>query len=148
MKNNKFAERFEQAGGTRIDKMFWIASSYELSDLKEMLSDIEPEDFIKMFPEVANLSMYEQYRQDETLVQALTDYNYWGIIVEAHVPQCDNFRFDEKGHPTSWSVHEGVCTIIHAYGETLNALIVSIEKQYKQLFKQWVAKEKKKQSKK
>lgn len=147
MSNIKFAERFEQAGGARINEMFWIASSYEVSDLGELLSNIEPEDFMKMFPKVGSLSMYERWREDEGLAQALTEYGYWGLVAEVHVPQCDNFRFDDEGEPRSWSVHPGISTIVHAYGETLNQLMVSIEKQYKQLFKEWVAKEKKKASK-
>lgn len=143
MDNFQAVERFDQAGGARIEKLFWIAASMEVSDLKDMLHEMDERDFKMNFPQLVKLNHYKECREDEELMQLLVDARLFGFLAEVLVPACDNFGY-KNGKPVRWQVHSGVCRLIHIYAETQEELLSKIEKEQNKLFAQWVAKDKKK----
>lgn len=144
MTNAQALEKFEQAHDARIAKLFWIAASMEVSDLKDMVNEMSEHDFEEAFPELIVLPGYADYAEDNDLFRLLIDNNYYGLIAEVHIPHCDGFKFDEKGKPTSWSINPGWSTLYYAYAETLSELTKKVKKISDKAFAYDIAKFKKK----
>lgn len=136
-------ERFNQAHGAKIDKLFWIAGSLDSSDLRELLEDMTDNDLKKCFPEIYESEYYKEYRKNDELRQALVDFRKFGLLAELHIPKADNFRYKD-GKPVSWSVHGGICSIEYVYAEDLENLMNEIEKVSEKVFQVHVKKDKRK----
>lgn len=145
--NKEAVERFEQSHDVRIEKMFWIAVSLENSDLKDFLEQMDDKAFNKCFPKISKSKHLEEYRNDNELLQALIDYDKFGLVAEIHIPIARDFTYDEKGKPTSWSLSLGHCRIDYVYAETLDLLLSEMEKSGETHFEEFVKEDKKKLSK-
>lgn len=145
IKNNQEAvDRFDQAHGARINRLFWIAGSLESSDLKDLLNDDMGEsDFEKCFPEVFNSEYFDDYKDNDELLQALVDFRKFGLLAEIFVPEADCFRY-ENNKPVSWSINQGTCRIEYVYAETLGKLLLEIEKSAAIVFREYIDADKKK----
>lgn len=143
--NIEAVQRFGQAHGAKIDKLFWIAGSMGNSDLKELLEDMSDKDFEKCLPEIYNSEYYSEYREDEDMCQALVIHRKFGLIAEVHIPEVSNFKYKNK-KPVSWSVHGGICGIEYVYAENLNELLTSIESISDKHFNDSVKKDQKKKA--
>lgn len=142
MNNIEAVDRFDQTSGVKIAKLFWIAGSLENSDLNEMLEEMEDDDFKKCFPEIFNSNNYEEYHNEGEFIQALINFNKFGLLAEIHLPECKNFKFENgKDHPVSWNVHKGICRIEYCYAETLEDLMSEIEKTSEKVFKHYIEQE-------
>ncbi len=142
MTNIEAVERFDQAHGAKIEKLFWIAGSLENSSLKEKLEEMEEKDFKKCFSEIFNSKHYEYYRTDDEIMQAIVDFRKFGLFAEIHLPKCYNFKYEKgKKHPVSWSISYGICRIEYCYGETLEELMNEIEKSSEKVFKEYISQE-------
>lgn len=139
MKNSDYVNRFNQAG-IIIHRMFWIAGSYESDDLKEMIMDIDIEDYEKIIPNV-DIESLESYLEDEIPVQIFADNNLWGFIAETRYPRPYDFVYDKKGRLLGNSVSKGIQTVDYVYGETIEELYVNIEKAAKENYKYCLDKE-------
>lgn len=140
MTNTEAVERFGQSNSTRIAKLFWIAGSLSNYELEDLLQEMEDLNFKNCFPDIFNSEYFEQYRDDKQLIQALVDFNKFGLIAEIYIPKADNFKY-EKGEPVSWSVHEGNCRVEYVYAETLELLMDGIEKTSESVFQEYIKKD-------
>jgi hypothetical protein len=145
--NKEAVERLQQSHDVRIEKMFWIAASLENSDLKDLIEEMDDEDFKKCFPDIAQSKHLEEYRNDDELLQALVDYDKFGLVAEIHIPIAKDFSYDEKGKPISWSSSFGHCRVDYVYAETLDLLLSEMEKSGDSHFRDFVKDGKKKLSK-
>jgi hypothetical protein len=143
MTNKEAINRFSQCHGAEIEKLFWIAGSLENSDFKEVIEEMDDDDFKKCFPEIENTDVY---REDDELTQALADNDYFGLLAVVHIPEASRFSYNEKGAPQGWSVSYGICRIHYAYAESLEALMAKIEEVAEIQFQKDVAKDKKKKA--
>ena len=144
MTNVEAVERFDQAHGTKIDKLFWIAGSLGSSnDLKDLLEDMSDKDFKRCFPEIYKSEYFKEYREDQQLEEALVDFSKFGLLAEVHVPEASNFKYKD-GKPVSWSVHGGICQVEYVYAENLEELMTEIEKVSEKVFREHVKEDKKK----
>jgi hypothetical protein len=145
--NKEAVERLEQAHGAKIEKMFWIAGSLENSDLRDLIEEMDDKAFKKCFPEIANSKHLQEYRNDNELLQALVDYDKYGLVAEIHIPIAKEFSYDKKGKPVSWSSSGGHCRVDYVYAETLDLLLAEMEKSGETHFKDFLKDDKKKLSK-
>jgi len=145
--NKEAVERLEQAHGAKIEKMFWIAGSLENSDLRDLIEEMDDKAFKKCFPEIANSPYLEEYRNDNEHVQALVDYDKFGLVAEILIPIAKDFIYDKNGKPVSWSSSGGHCRVDYVYGETLDLLLAEMEKSGETHFKDFLKDDKKKLSK-
>jgi len=142
MTNFEAVERFDQAHGAKIERLFWIAGSMDNSDFKDLIEEMEDKDWQKLFPEIHKSEYFQEYLDDDEALQALVDFRKFGLIAEIHLPECDNFRY-KKDKPVSWSVHGGICRIEYVYAETLEDLMREVEKASEKVFQEYVAKDRK-----
>lgn len=141
MTNREAVERLGQSHNARIEKLFWIASQMEESDLKDFLEYLTDKEWKELFPEIKQDKYFKEYLDNEDYLQLLCDYDKFGLLAEINIPECDNFQY-KNGKPVSWSVHSGCCRIIYAYGETLEELVQQIEKKSQKMFKKYLEKDK------
>lgn len=145
MKNRDAVERFDQAYGAKIEKLYWIAGSLKDRDFKDFINEMEEKDFEECFPEIFKSEYYQEYQNDDELVQALFDFNKFGLLAYVLIPECKNFTFKEGSErPTSWSSSAGVCRVAYCYGETREELLKSIEKKAEEIFQEYIQKHKSK----
>lgn len=144
MTNREAVNRFEQAYDAKIEKLYWIAGSLDNHDLRSIIEDdMSEKDFEKCFPKIFNSEYYKQYRDDNEILQAFVDFNYFGLFAEVYVPKCENFSF-KNGKPVSWSSSGGISRIEYVYAENLEDLMKEIELSGKKVFDDCVKSEKKK----
>jgi hypothetical protein len=144
MSNKKVVERFEQAQGAKIEKLFWIAGSLEHCDLKDLIEEMSDEAFENCFPEVFNSPYFEEYRDEGELLQALVDKDKLGLVAEILIPIAKNFSYDQDGNVSSWSSSSGYCQVDYVYGDTLELLLVEVEKSADKHFKYFLENDKNK----
>lgn len=128
--NKDALERLSQTQCAHISKLIWIAGSWENDrDIRDFLDDAD-EDFFKNF-------MPQLSEGTEDKMAALINNQLYGLLAEVHLPKNKNFSFlDDK--PVSWSVSMGHCEVEHIYAETLEGLIVEMEKLTKAKFeREW-----------
>ena len=142
MTNFEAVERFDQAHGAKIERLFWIAGSMGNSDFKDLIEDMEDKDWQKLFPEIHKSEYFQEYLDDDEALQALVDFRKFGLIAEIHLPECDNFRYEDD-KPVSWSVHGGICRIEYVYAETLEDLMSEVEKASEKVFQEYLNKDRK-----
>jgi len=148
MKNIEALERIEQAKGAKIEKLIWIAGSFESSELTDLLSELDDDRWKKLFPEIFESQFFEEARSDiEWMKDSLLDFKKLGLIAEINIPTCDCFSYT-NGKPTSWCSHPGICRIEYIYAESLEDLMSEIEKVAEKLFQEYVRADKKKLKKK
>jgi hypothetical protein len=147
MTNKEAVERFSKAQDIRIEKMFWIAGSLENSELRDLMEEISDKALKKCFPEIANSQYLKEYVNDNELVQALCDFDKYGMVAEILIPICDSFSYDKNNKPVSWSSSAGSCRIDYVYSDTLEGLMIEIEKSGEEHFKEFLKSDKKKFSK-
>src|SRR5690606_24317869 len=137
MKNTEATERIEQSHSAKVEKLFWIAGCLENSELKDLINEMEEEDFVECFPEIAEY--YQEYQEDEELIQALIDFRKFGLLAYVLVPECTKFTFQD-GRPIIYSINGGVCRVAYCYGETREELLKSIEEKSEQIFQEYIKK--------
>lgn len=148
MTNREATTRFDgYTHGTFINKLFWIAGSFDNSDFKDFLEEMQDNDWKDCLPEIAKSEYYKEYQKDREMGQALIDFNKFGLIAELHHPKCHNFRYDEKGKITGCQISMGNCRISYVYAENLEDLMSAIEKSADKIYKEYVSSEKKKVAK-
>ncbi len=128
---------------TFINKLFWIAGSFENSDFKELLEEMQDNDWKHCLPEIRKSKFYKEYQKDKEMAQALVDHNKFGLIAELHHPKCHSFYYNEKGNIQSCSVSLGSCRISYVYAEDLKGLMEAIEKSADKIYKEYVSNDKK-----
>jgi hypothetical protein len=145
MKNNQEAfDRFEQAYGAKINKLYWIAGSLENSDLKDLLhDDMDDSDFEKCFPAIYHSAHFNDYKDKHELLDALVDFRKFGLLAEVFIPEAECFIY-ENNKPVSWSIHEETWRIEYVYAETLSKLLLEIEKSAEKIFKEYIKADRKK----
>ncbi len=145
MTNKEAVEFFEgYTHGARVEKLFWIAASFETGDLKDLFNEIPSADLRRMFPALGKSQHFDQYAKDRQVLWGVMEFRNYGLIAEVHYPTCDNFSFDEKGNYTSCSVRSGVCRVGYAYGETMEDLAKDIQKVGEVLFQEFIEQDKNK----
>jgi len=136
MTNIEAAEKFfEQVERAEIAKMFWIAGSFERSELSDFLDEIPNDRYNEIFPD-ADSAKYD--RMDVLLARQLH-----GLIAEIHIPIASGFMFDSEGNPTSWSSSRGHCRVDYVYAETLIGLLNNIQLLANKHFNEFVTEAKK-----
>lgn len=147
MNNRDILDRFEQAHGAIINKMFWIPGAIESSDLADFLQYDCTSTFLeKLLPNSSEETINDCIDNQETSM-LFVDNNRLGLVAEIHLPQCDNFSYDKKGTPRSWSIHGGICRIKNVYGDTLEELLTEIEKVSEEVFQDYIKEDKTKKQK-
>ncbi|MFO0359259.1 MAG: hypothetical protein ACK50N_02065 [Flavobacteriales bacterium] len=140
MKHTEALERFQQAHNASISKLFWIAGSFQESDLRDFIEEMSEDQFKSCFPRIANSKYYQEYRDDGELLEAMVDSTYLGLLAEVLIPEATDFQF-EKGtrEPVSWS--KGIVSrIVICYGDNLESLLKSIEKKAEAYFQECIDK--------
>ncbi|NBA78592.1 hypothetical protein GOQ04_23755 [Emticicia sp. ODNR4P] len=145
MKNNQEAfDRFEQAYGAKIHKLYWIAGSLENSDLNDLLhDDMDDSDFEKCFPAIYHSAHFNDYKDKHEFLDALVDFRKFGLLAEVFIPKAECFIY-ENNKPVSWSIHEETWRIEYVYAETLSKLLLEIEKSAEKIFKEYIKADRKK----
>lgn len=143
MDNKEAVERFDQAHGAKIEKLFWIAAAMGSSDFKEFMEYLQDDDWQELFPEIHDSEYFQEYIDDGDEMQALVDFGMFGLIAEVHLPECRNFHYKD-GKPVGWSVHHSVCRIRYIYAETLEGLMAQVEKVSGEEFQKFIEKDHKK----
>ena len=147
MTNREAIQRFDgQVHSTFINKLFWIAGSFENSDLKDFLEEMQEEDWENCLPEIRKSKYFKSYQKNNDFIQALIDHKKFGLIAELHHPRCHNFNYDEKGKVRGCQVSSGNCRISYVYGENQEELMSAIEKSAEKIYNEYVAEDKKKNS--
>lgn len=149
MTNLEAVERFDQAHGAKIERLYWIAGSMDNSDFKDLVSDdFTDEDWKSIFPEIVKGGHLKEYRKDKEEMQAFCDYRKFGFLAEIHVPEASGFKFkNDSKKPWAWSVNGGICKIRYAYAETTDELMSKIEIEAKSCLDYDIKKELKKLAK-
>lgn len=128
MNNNEALERFDQANSVEIDKLFWIAASFESLELVSFLEDLDDNNWKECLPELFENEYFEDYKSDKELNRLLLDHDKLGFIAEVTFPRNYNFRYNKKGESIGWSSNGGIRTIKYIYAETTEELLAGIEK--------------------
>ncbi len=142
MKNTEALDRFEQAHGANIEKIFWIAGSLENSDLKDFIEEMDDKAFKKCFPAIYKSIDVDEYRDSGELLQELLIKEKLGLIAEITIPIAEGFDYDKDGNVKSWSSNGGRSRVDYVYAETLELLLVEIEKTSKTHFKNFIKEDK------
>lgn len=143
MTNLEAVDRFSQTHGANIDKLFWIASSMENSELQETLALLDSDDLKGMFPDLDVKTICAYMEDDEEgVVQLLLDHDKLGFVAEVHLPKCENFTY-RNNEPVSCSLNYSISRPICVYGETRDELMIEIEKISKLIFDESVARDRK-----
>jgi len=121
-KNNETIELFDQANA-EINKLFWLATCIESSELKGFLQELEKDAWEDMLPEVANNEFFDEYQHDDELSQLLIEMDKLGFIAEVTIAECDGFTFNDEDEVTTGSIHPGIRHIRYVYAETSEELI-------------------------
>lgn len=126
-----------------VEKLFWIATSYESKPLKDFLTEIYEDE---LFNEVFKLN--EKAEVDDPL-EAIQDWNKLGFVAEVHYPVLSDFKYkDGENNPWTFSGGKGHCRIEYLYEENLDNLILSIEDKAAKLFNEFKAADLKKNPRK
>jgi hypothetical protein len=145
--NREAVDRFEQAYNAKIEKLYWLAGSLDNHDLRSIIEDdMSEKDFKKCFPKIFNSEYYKEYLDDNEILQAFVDFNYFGLFAEVYVPKASDFTF-KNGKPVSWSSNGGISRIAYVYAETMEELLKEIELSAKEIFDDCIQSEKKKKVK-
>lgn len=146
--NTEAVERFDQAHGAKIEKMYWIASSLGNSDLKDFIESMaDSKGFKKCLPEIANMPHFKKYLKDDDILQAFIDKDKFGLVAEISIPIAKDFNYHENGKIRSWSANGSHCRVDYVYAETLDLLLAEIEKSAESHFKEFIKEDKKNRSK-
>ncbi len=155
MTNKQILLNLNKIPGTPlIDQLIWVAAAIENSELEDILSAMDPNEWKTCFPEIYNSPNFGHYVNDDDdewenrggeRIQALIDFEKLGFIAEVHIAECKNFRYkDEK--PISWQPNRGTCRVKYVYAETTDDLMKEIEKVSAKLFNEFMEIDKKKQA--
>lgn len=146
MTNKEAVEIFDQAHSSEVAQLFWIAASLEnRRNLEDFMEEMTDEDIMQCFPEIAKSQYFESYKEGRELTQALVNFEKFGLLAQILVPECSKFNYNGK-KPVSWSVNSGTCRIAYIYAETMEGLAAEVVKASERIFKQYVAKDKKKKA--
>lgn len=137
-------ERFEQLNCAQIRNLFWLMCQHENNDLKEMLCEMEKEDFDSCFPGILSnpYSANIQHDKDEIL-STLFDKNFRGLLAEIEYPQMQDFDFKHeddkvKGVYHSCSINGNYTKYGYVYAESKEELLTKMEAQAEQMVKYWI----------
>lgn len=142
MTNKDFAERFEQTRGVQIEKLFWIAGSVDNYELNDLIEELEDQHWEKLFPDIFNDEQFEGSIVKG--VDALIEFGKFGLIAEIHIAMLCYFSYNEDDTKVFASYSRGCCRIEYAYAETLEELMIEIEKISEEIFREEVQKDRKK----
>lgn len=134
MNNEEAIDRFEQTHA-QIEKMVWIAGALEMPwDFEDMLGDMTKDDWKHALPEIYNNEYFDEYFEDNNMVQGLIDSNKFGILAQISVAQCYNFNLNDDGKPIAWGINSGIRRNEYFYGETLEQILEQAENFSKEWF--------------
>jgi hypothetical protein len=129
MEHKKALETIEQAHGTVVLSIFYIAAQIESKSLMDLLIDMEEEDFLSLFPEIKESNIYQvDQLTEEDIQEFLFDSNKLGFIAITNHPIHSKFTFKPDGEFESCSYSRGACYQSYVYGETIDELINNVEK--------------------
>lgn len=143
MNNSELIERFDKLNAARVDKLFFIAMMIDNRDLEGLLQDIEDESWKEIFPEIFENPHFEEYKQDNELIQLLMEYSKYGFIAEVHHPKCYNFVYDIDDKVIGFSIQPGISMSGYVYAETREELLAAIEAQSEKFHEYYIAQENK-----
>lgn len=148
MLHEQIFEELQAKKHVTIEDLFYIA----LTDVERLYSHLDAlteNEWKDAFPEIMeNKEKYEEYflNGSDGILRALDDYKKYGFLATIHITFCDGFKFDKEGNPVKWEYHDGMATIKHVYGDTMEELIEKIrEKEQKEFQKNLAAFKEKKQ---
>lgn len=133
MNNQNFQSQIENSACESIEKMFWIAGSYESDTFREYLEELEERDFREFFkeynlPALEDFYKYvseEEYPCEEEYIDNILEFffdnNFNGLIAEFYVPQPNNPTYDENGELSSCGF-TGARIIKKVYADSLDEL--------------------------
>lgn len=142
MTNTQAFKAFDQTKSAQIERLFWIAGSIENIDLRDMLNEMNTPDLKSCFPEIVKSEYFDDYQNDDQMIQALIDFKMFGFIAEVSIPECFNFKY-KNNKPVSWSVSGGIRRVKYVYAETTDILLGFIEQTAKEVFDSFVKVDKK-----
>lgn len=147
MKNTIAIERIEQACDANVDKLVWVAASFDQSALKDMIEDLLCFNRVKeAFPDF-NEAKYEDADNYDSIREFLVDTKKFGFIAQVFVPICKNFMYENGSkHPWTWS-SGSASRVVFIYAESTDELVRKIEKAAKALFNEFMEYDKKKEVK-
>lgn len=144
--NLEYNQRFQDAYGANIDKLFWIAGSAENTRLENFLLEIPDDELVELFPKLKGIKFGS--RGNENLVDMLLNMDASGLIAEILIPEASNFSYNTDGEPKSWSIQRNISRIGYVYAESLEELMTKIEGLAEKVFDEYVAEDKIKKGKK
>jgi hypothetical protein len=145
MNNKQALEKFDgYLHGAFIDKLFWIAASWESSELKELMEELSERDWLKAMPELKECEYLTEAYEKRQMFEVIVNFQKFGFLAEIHYPICHGFSFGENGKPTSWSSNNGRCRIGYVYAETREELITKIQADADELFQEFINDDRKK----
>lgn len=139
MTNNEVMERLSQTSGARVEKLIWIAASWENdSEIREFLDEVDASFYKQYMPDVFISEYFHEYQKEP--IEALVNFMRYGFLAEIHLPKLSGFRFDGD-KPVYWSQNPSYCDREMVYTESITDLVMIIETLAKARFKKAAAQE-------
>lgn len=137
-------DTIEQARGTVVSSIFYIATQIESKQLMDLLIEMEKDDFVQLFPEIKKSNIFEvdQLTEDD-ITEFLFDYNKLGFLAITNHPIHSNFTFKQDGEFESCSYSRGASYESYVYAETIDELLEKIEAKAEQWYNYDLSKHKK-----
>ena len=146
MNNKEFhLHLIENTSGVEIETLVWIAAAGK-EEVDDLFFDIEYTNIAVSLPfitqEEAELAI-----EDNSFSDLFYDKGLYGFLAEVHLPECNNFRFNDACRPIYWSVNKGISQVNLVYAETIEDLQQEILKAWDRHFLQCQENEKNKKKK-
>lgn len=126
MTNKEAIQRLSQTGCATIDKLIWIAGSWEDDrEIKEFLEDVDKQFYKNYMPVFVESGHLDEYMENP--IEGLINFELYGLLAEVNLPKLHGFRF-VGNKPVSWSVNQSHCDVERIYAESMEELIIIIEK--------------------
>lgn len=137
-------ERFDQLSCAQIKNLYWLMCQYENNDLKELLCEMEKEDFESCFPGVLSNPYLANIQEDEDeILSILFNLNFRGFLAQVVYPKQEKFIFKNdddkvKGHYHSSRINNIYSRYGYIYAESKEELLTKMEAQAEQMVKYWI----------
>jgi hypothetical protein len=143
MTNKEAVERFDgYTSSSYINKLFWIAGSFENMDFKDFLAEMDKNNWKSCLPEIGNSKYFKDYQENNEMGQALIDHDKFGLIAEIlHPKHYTNAHAHRTSRYFTFAITE--IRISYVYAETLEELMLAIEKSSEKIYREYVSKDKK-----
>ncbi len=129
---------YDDTHGTFINKLFWIAGSFESKQFEDFLEEMSFANWKSFAPEIIDSKGFDIHRPGSETKHLLMDHFKLGLVAELHHPKCYNFSYNKKGGIIGCRLSMAVCRITIVYAEDLNQLIKKIKVKSEEIYSEYI----------